>query len=157
MSKVKTGGPAEKEATQQEERAERRLILKRLIVNSNVALTDFQRRVYTVTSVIPSGKVTTYGAISEVLSGSRRSARAVGQALRRNPYAPAVPCHRVLDASLQMHGFFGKQDEEALTKKAILLRKEGVIISKNGQVSKDHVVRTEELLIRLNEGLESRV
>ena len=57
-----------------------------------------------VCSAIPKGKVSTYGALSLLL---KSSPRAVGQALRRNPYAPQVPCHRVVAASLELGGFSG--------------------------------------------------
>lgn len=50
-------------------------------------------QVYAVTSRIPKGQVTSYGAVAARLNSS---ARAVGQALRRNPFAPDVPCHRVV-------------------------------------------------------------
>ena len=57
-----------------------------------------------VCSAIPKGKVSTYGALSQVL---KSSPRAVGQALRRNPYAPQVPCHRVVASTLELGGFSG--------------------------------------------------
>lgn len=57
-----------------------------------------------VCSAIPKGKVSTYGALSQVL---KSSPRAVGQALRRNPFAPQVPCHRVIASTLELGGFSG--------------------------------------------------
>jgi len=56
-------------------------------------VTDFQERVYTLLKQIPRGKVTTYAAISKALNSSPR---AVGGALRNNPFAPEVPCHRCI-------------------------------------------------------------
>jgi O-6-methylguanine DNA methyltransferase len=56
-------------------------------------ITDFQERVYTLLLQVPAGKVTTYAALSKALNASPR---AVGGAMRNNPYAPAVPCHRCI-------------------------------------------------------------
>ncbi|MGP1681426.1 MAG: methylated-DNA--[protein]-cysteine S-methyltransferase [Giesbergeria sp.] len=67
-------------------------------------LTDFQRRVYAVTCAIPPGQTRTYGEIATEL-GDRQLARAVGQALGFNPFAPVVPCHRVLAAGQRPGGF----------------------------------------------------
>ena len=75
----------------------------------NVALdmqhiTDFQRRVYAATRRIPPGQTRTYGELATEL-GNKNSARAVGHALGLNPFAPIVPCHRVLGASGKPCGF----------------------------------------------------
>ena len=67
-------------------------------------LTDFQRRVYAMTCAIPPGKTRTYGEIATEL-GDKNLARAVGQALGFNPFAPVVPCHRVLAAGQRPGGF----------------------------------------------------
>jgi O-6-methylguanine DNA methyltransferase len=64
----------------------------------------FHRRVYEVTRTIPSGKTLSYGDIAARL-GARRAARAVGQALGRNPFPIVVPCHRVLAAGGKIGGF----------------------------------------------------
>ena len=66
--------------------------------------TPFQQRVYALCRCIPAGKVSTYGAMATAL---KSSPRAVGQALRCNPYAPEVPCHRVIAATLELGGFTG--------------------------------------------------
>ena len=65
---------------------------------------DFHRRVYAITRRIPSGSTRTYGDIAEEL-GDKGLARAVGQALGLNPFAPIVPCHRVLAAGGKWGGF----------------------------------------------------
>ncbi len=75
----------------------------------NVALdmqriTDFQRRVYAATRRIPPGQTRTYGELATEL-GNKNSARAVGHALGLNPFAPIVPCHRVLGAAGKPCGF----------------------------------------------------
>lgn len=87
-------------------------------------VTDFQQKVYTVTREIPPGKVTTYALLARRIGC--RSPRAVGQALRRNPFAPDVPCHRVIASSLTMGGFGGDIHGEKIQKKLDLLQKEGV-------------------------------
>ena len=67
-------------------------------------ITDFQRRVYAVTRRIPPGQTRTYGELATEL-GNKNSARAVGHALGLNPFAPVIPCHRVLGASGKPCGF----------------------------------------------------
>lgn len=60
-----------------------------------ITVTEYQARVYSLLRQIPEGKISTYAALSKALSSSPR---AVGGALRRNPFAPEVPCHRVISA-----------------------------------------------------------
>ena len=67
----------------------------REVVLDMTQVSDFHQRVYAITRAIPPGQVRTYGDIAEQL-GSKGLARAVGQALGLNPFAPVVPCHRVL-------------------------------------------------------------
>lgn len=67
-------------------------------------LPHFHRRVYAITRAIPPGQVRTYGEIAREL-GLPGAARAVGQALGRNPFAPVIPCHRVLAAGGRAGGF----------------------------------------------------
>ncbi len=64
----------------------------------------FHRRVYRVARKIPPGATLSYGEIAARL-GAPRSARAVGQALGRNPFAILVPCHRVVAAGGKLGGF----------------------------------------------------
>jgi O-6-methylguanine DNA methyltransferase len=56
-------------------------------------VTPYQEKVYALLQQIPSGRVTTYAAMSKALSSSPR---AVGGALRVNPFAPEIPCHRCI-------------------------------------------------------------
>lgn len=65
---------------------------------------EFHRRVYEVARAIPPGEVLTYGEVAQRI-GEPGAARAVGQALGRNPFAPVVPCHRVLAAGGRSGGF----------------------------------------------------
>lgn len=65
---------------------------------------EFYRRVYEVTRAIPLGRTLSYGEIAARI-GEPGAARAVGQALGRNPFAPIIPCHRVLAARTGPGGF----------------------------------------------------
>ncbi|MDX2171207.1 MAG: methylated-DNA--[protein]-cysteine S-methyltransferase [Deltaproteobacteria bacterium] len=68
------------------------------------AVPEFHRRVYAVARTIPAGTTLAYGEIARRL-GEPGAARAVGQALGRNPFALIVPCHRVLAARGGLGGF----------------------------------------------------
>jgi methylated-DNA-[protein]-cysteine S-methyltransferase len=64
----------------------------------------FNARVYELARRIPPGKTMTYGEMAAAL-GEPGAARAVGQALGHNPFAPVVPCHRILAAGGKTGGF----------------------------------------------------
>ena len=86
--------------------------------------TPFRAEVWAVLCRIPYGKLVTYGDISRFLeckTGRRVSARAVGGAVRHNPIAVVVPCHRVVGSDGSLTGYAG-----GLEKKIALLRLEGV-------------------------------
>lgn len=83
----------------------------------------FNEKVWALTARVPRGKVTTYGAIARKLNS--RAYRAVGAALRSNPYAPAVPCHRVVGSDGDLTGFAG-----GVPRKRALLLAEGVAVTK---------------------------
>jgi O-6-methylguanine DNA methyltransferase len=87
----------------------------------------FADKVYESCKKVPKGYVTTYGEIAKAI-GNPKSSRAVGQALRHNPYAPVVPCHRVVASTGKLHGFGGKFDNPEKFK---LLKEEGIEISDN--------------------------
>ncbi|MBO4861972.1 MAG: MGMT family protein [Firmicutes bacterium] len=76
-------------------------------------MTEFERAVYEAVKLIPEGKTATYGQIAE-LAGHPRAARAVGNALHRNPDETNVHCHRVVNADgrLARNFGFGGQDEQ---------------------------------------------
>ncbi|MEM4638140.1 MAG: MGMT family protein [Candidatus Woesearchaeota archaeon] len=101
--------------------------------NSKIKVTKFQEKVYLECSKIPKGKVTTYNAIAKKLTSSPR---AVGQALKHNPYAPKIPCHRVINSNRTLGGYNGKADNK---KKLLMLKKEGIII-KNNKVDKKCII-----------------
>ena len=88
-------------------------------------ISPFASLVYLATKQIPRGRLSTYGAIAKAI-GQPRAARAVGQALNRNPYWPTVPCQRVVGSTGQLTGF-----ASGLTKKRQLLQQEGIIIKNN--------------------------
>jgi len=94
--------------------------------------TPFQRAVYAVVRRVPRGKVTTYRAVAAAAGCG--SARAVGQALRRNPFAPSVPCHRVIASDLSVGGFRGRGAGDAVRRKESLLKEEGVLF-RNGRLA----------------------
>ncbi|ERS99432.1 methylated-DNA-protein-cysteine S-methyltransferase [Sporothrix schenckii 1099-18] len=117
--------------------------------------TPFEKSVWSLLCQIPAGHVTTYALMAAHL---RSSPRAVGNALRRNPFAPDVPCHRCVATGGGLGGFKGvgppkktvsttKVDKKTgrpvvvmghegitLTEKRTLLRKEGVRFDDRGRV-----------------------
>jgi methylated-DNA-[protein]-cysteine S-methyltransferase len=87
----------------------------------------FARRVYRELRKVPAGRVITYAALARRIGC--RSPRAVGQALRCNPFAPEVPCHRVIASDLSPGGFFGRTGGAELRRKLQLLAAEGVVFT----------------------------
>ena len=71
---------------------------------------------------VPAGETITYGELARRIGC--RSTQAVGQALKRNPYAPDVPCHRVIAADGSLCGYNGRRDGEELERKRQLLNSE---------------------------------
>jgi methylated-DNA-[protein]-cysteine S-methyltransferase len=94
--------------------------------------TPFETRVYELISTIPKGKVSTYALVARSLGCG--SSQAVGQALRRNPFAPRVPCHRVVSATMTLGGFNGQRDGDELARKRRMLEGEGVRFDAQGRV-----------------------
>ena len=91
-------------------------------VLSSEEITEFQRKVYLELLKVPCGETITYGELARRIGC--RSAQAVGQALKRNPFAPDVPCHRVIAADGTLCGFAGQRDGEMIEKKRALLDSE---------------------------------
>lgn len=83
---------------------------------------SFQRRVLLAAAEIPRGKVTTYAELARRI-GKPRAARAVGQALARNPLPIILPCHRVLASDGSLGGYSAPN---GVRTKARLLALEGV-------------------------------
>jgi methylated-DNA-[protein]-cysteine S-methyltransferase len=88
---------------------------------------SFNQKVWALTARIPKGKVVTYGDIARALNCT--AYRAVGNALNKNPYAPSVPCHRVVGSDGSLTGFAG-----GLEKKRELLKREGLTLRANGKL-----------------------
>jgi methylated-DNA-[protein]-cysteine S-methyltransferase len=93
---------------------------------------SFEERVWKLMESIPKGRVTTYALIAKKLK--TRAYRAVGNACRKNPYAPRVPCHRVVRSDGSIGGFGGKTSGMSVEKKMRMLREEGVEI-RDGKVA----------------------
>jgi methylated-DNA-[protein]-cysteine S-methyltransferase len=69
--------------------------------------TEFQRQVWAITRAIPRGQTRTYGQVARLAGRSAGAARAVGQAMARNPWPVIVPCHRVVGHDGGLTGFGG--------------------------------------------------
>ncbi|EGG02331.1 uncharacterized protein MELLADRAFT_110193 [Melampsora larici-populina 98AG31] len=110
-------------------------------------VTAFQWKVYDLAIRIPLGKVTTYGILAQLLTSNssgvkRGGAQAVGNALRSNPFAPFVPCHRVINADLYIGGFFGDYGVPTTGSSSSSSKKRGV----KQKSTTNHVHRKIELL-----------
>ena len=88
-------------------------------------LTDFEWQVLQATLTIPLGETRSYRWIANKI-GRPKAVRAVGQALRKNPYPLIIPCHRVVRSDGKPGGYAGKMDG----KKAKLLAIEQAIARK---------------------------
>lgn len=95
-------------------------IRKRVEQSSDI--TPFQRRVYLELLSVPCGQTITYGELARRIGC--RSAQAVGQALKRNPFAPEVPCHRVVASDGSLGGYLGQRSGKQVERKRELLDKE---------------------------------
>lgn len=101
---------------------------------------DFHKKIYSFLRKVPKGKVTTYKALAE--AAKTKAYRAVGQAMKCNPYAPIVPCHRVVAADGSIGGFRGSRNPNGkeIKKKIRMLRDEGVEIKGKQIVDFDKVL-----------------
>jgi len=88
-------------------------------------MTKFQSECYEALKKVPKGKVITYAGLARMV-GRPRAHRAVGSAMNKNPYAPQVPCHRVVKSNGDLGGF--ATDIKVKIKR---LQKEGVVVSDN--------------------------
>ena len=101
--------------------------------------TDFERKVYNVVKRVPRGRVTTYGLLArEVGCGS---CRAIGQALKRNPYAPRIPCHRVIASDLTIGGYSGRVTGKEIGRKLELLKSEKVFFHCGKLIDSNRIYR----------------
>tara|TARA_B110000438_G_scaffold256964_1_gene264770 strand:- start:1089 stop:1370 length:282 start_codon:yes stop_codon:yes gene_type:complete len=83
--------------------------------------TRFQVKVWKYLKTIPKGKVKTYKQVAIGIN-KPKSARAVANACGNNPYAPKIPCHRVIRSDGQLGGYSAKG---GIKTKKLLLQKEG--------------------------------
>ena len=98
--------------------------VKRMIAESYDLVTDSPSvRIYEAVQRIPKGKVATYGQVAE-MAGDKKMARAVGNALHRNPRPGEIPCHRVVNSKGELAGEFAFGGAGV---QAALLLEEGVI------------------------------
>lgn len=107
----------------------------------DASITPFQERVYDAVRRIPKGKVISYAALASAIGC--RSARVVGQALRKCPFDD-VPCHRVIASGRGLGGFGGRSEaaggREIATKRRRLQR-EGIRFGPDGRVLAEHELR----------------
>ncbi|MEK6948546.1 MAG: MGMT family protein [Nanoarchaeota archaeon] len=94
---------------------------------------DFNDKVYKLCKLIPKGRVSTYKELAKALDS--KGYRAVGNALNKNPYAPVVPCHRVVSSTGHLHGFF-----HGLEAKRKILESEGLKIKNNKVIDFEKVL-----------------
>src|SRR5947209_19241611 len=93
----------------------------------------FNQKVWAMTARVPKGRVTTYAELARALG--TKAYRAVGNAMNRNPYAPGVPCHRVVGSDGSLTGY-----ARGLENKHRMLVEEGIDAS-NSRVSVEDVFR----------------
>ena len=98
--------------------------LPKSILDAMEGHSPFRRAVWKACAEIPKGEVRTYGWIAGRI-GKPGAARAVGAALGKNPFAPTVPCHRVVGADGRMTGYSGKG---GVARKRRMLLAEGALV-----------------------------
>ena len=99
--------------------------IKRMIAESYDLVTDSPtRRIYEAVKKIPRGKVATYGQVAE-MAGNKKMARAVGNALHKNPDPEKIPCYRVVNAKGELAGEFAFGGEGAQER---LLQADGIAV-----------------------------
>lgn len=97
--------------------------IKKMIGESYDLVTNSpSKRIYEAVKKIPKGKVATYGQIAE-MAGDRKMARAVGNALHKNPDPDSIPCYRVVNAKGELSGEFAFGGKNAQAK---LLMADGI-------------------------------
>lgn len=84
-----------------------------------------REKIYKLLKQVPKGKVTTYKELAQ--AAGTRAYRAVGTYMKENPYAPEVPCHRVVKSDGSIGGFNGKTSGKDVLRKIDMLKKEGIV------------------------------
>ena len=92
-------------------------------MKNKYALTPFQWQVLQAALAIPLGETRSYQWIADKI-GKPKALRAVGQALKKNPYPMIIPCHRVIKSDGKLGAYFGKVDGK---KKKILAIEQEII------------------------------
>ena len=101
-------------------------VIKRMIAESYDLVTDSPtKRIYEAVKKIPKGQVATYADVAE-MAGDRKMARAVGNALHKNPDPSTIPCHRVVNSKGELAGEYAFG---GAWKQAQILESEGVEIT----------------------------
>ena len=88
----------------------------------NLKGTKFQVKVWAFLKKIPRGSVKTYSQVAKGI-GKPLAVRAVANAIGKNPFAPKIPCHRVIRSAGSLGGYSGKGGIET---KKLLLKREGI-------------------------------
>ena len=86
--------------------------------------TEFQLKVWAYLRKIPRGRVKTYSQVAKAV-GKPLAVRAVANAIRKNPYPPKIPCHRVVRSDGSLGGYSAKGGVKT---KRFLLQKEGITL-----------------------------
>ena len=104
----------------------------------------FQRRVYELSRTIPAGATLSYGEVAARI-GSPGGARAVGQALGKNPFAIVVPCHRVLSAGGKPGGFSANGGVDTKLRLLRIEQAQRSLFDGDGKLAFDPVVAVDAL------------
>jgi len=104
----------------------------------------FHRRVYELARTIPPGRTLSYGELASQI-GSQGAARAVGQALGKNPFAIVVPCHRVLAAGGKPGGFSANGGVDTKLKMLRIEQAQRSLFDGDGQLAFDPIQAVETL------------
>jgi methylated-DNA-[protein]-cysteine S-methyltransferase len=89
----------------------------------------FSEKIYAALRKVPKGRVTTYKELAKAVHS--KAYRAVGTAMKCNPNAPKVPCHRVISSDGSIGGYMGKMKGKMIKTKIAMLQKEGIEIKNN--------------------------
>ena len=92
--------------------------------NNDFRGTKFQKKVWNYLKTIRKGTVKTYKQVAKGINRPK-SARAVANAVGKNPFAPRIPCHRVIRSDGSLGGYSGKGGVKT---KKLLLKREGIIV-----------------------------
>ena len=92
--------------------------------NNDFRGTKFQKKVWNYLKTIRKGTVKSYKQVAIAINRPK-SARAVANAIGKNPFAPKIPCHRVIRSDGSLGGYSGKG---GLKTKRLLLKREGIIV-----------------------------